>query len=65
MDTLLILLFIIGAMLLIGIFRAPTPAQVVVVQAPVPESVSGGLGCLPLILIGLLMLVLLGVIRFP
>ncbi|WP_129677352.1 hypothetical protein [Candidatus Chloroploca sp. Khr17] len=47
-----------------GFFRTPPAPQVIYIPVPQPEPAASGGGCLPLIITALVMLLLLGVIRF-
>jgi len=56
MDTLLLIIAIAAAALLL--FRPAPQAQVIYVPVEVAEE-RGGLGCLPLIVVGIMLLLLL------
>lgn len=60
----LLALVVAFAALLRGVFRTPPAPQVVYIPVPQAEPAASGAGCLPLLIAGLLILVLLGVIRF-
>ncbi len=60
----LIALVVAVVALLRGAFRTPPSPQVIYIPVPQAESEGSGAGCLPLIVVGLVGLVLLGVIRF-
>ena len=64
MDTVLLMILIVfGLAIASSTFRTPPPPQVIYVPVP-SEPSSGGLGCLPWIVGFVILLVLLGVIRF-
>jgi hypothetical protein len=52
------------AALLRGAFRTPPNPQVIYIPVPQLEPAPSGAGCLPLMIAALVLLVLLGVIRF-
>jgi len=65
MDILPLIALVVAVMALLrGAFRTPPTPQVIYIPVPQAESEGSGAGCLPLILVGLVLLVLLGVIRF-
>ena len=64
METLLIIILIVGTLaLLSNTFRTPPALRIIYVQT-IPEPTSDGFGCLPWIIGILILLVVLGVIRF-
>lgn len=65
MDILPLIALVVAVVALLGgVFRTPPAPQVIYIPVPQPEPTASGAGCLPLILVGLVLLVLLGVIRF-
>jgi hypothetical protein len=61
METLLLIVGIVFIVLML--LRSAPRSQVIYVPIEVTEEHSGGLGCLPLIVVGIMVLVALGVIR--
>jgi hypothetical protein len=62
MQTMLLIIAVaLAAMVL---FRPAPRSQVIYVPVEVSEECGEGLGCLPLIVVGIVVLVALGVIRF-
>ena len=64
MDTLLVIGLVAFVVLLLGLMRPTPTTQIVYVPVEVGTAPRGGIGCLPLVVIGLVLLVARGVIRF-
>jgi len=65
MEFLSLLALVVAVVALLrGAFRTPPAPQVIYIPVPQPEPEASGAGCLTLIVVGLVLLVLLGVIRF-
>jgi hypothetical protein len=68
MDTLFVAIGLAGFIVIVlNVFR-PTPSepQIIYIQtAPPPLPQEGGIGCLPVLIVGLLLLLALGIIRLP
>ncbi len=60
-----VLLLIVGiAVVALLLFRPAPQAQIIYVPVEVAAPQGGGLGCLPVIIIGIILLLALGMIRF-
>lgn len=65
MEFLSLLALVVAIVALLrGAFRTPPAPQVIYIPVPQSEPEASGAGCLLLIILGLVLLVLLGVIRF-
>jgi hypothetical protein len=60
----ILLLIIVGSVAALLVFRPVPRTQIVYVPIEVAEEPQGGLGCLPQIVVAILVLLALGVIRF-
>ncbi len=59
----ILLLIIAGSVAALVLFRPAPRTQIVYVPIEVAEAPQGGLGCLPLLVVAILILLALGVIR--
>jgi hypothetical protein len=60
-----IVLLIIGIVIVTVLFSKPAPqSHIIYVPIEVATAQSGGLGCLPVIIVGLIILLIVGAIRF-
>jgi hypothetical protein len=68
MDTLFVAIGLVGFIVILLHLLRPTHSepQIIFVQTapPPPQAQEGGLGCLPVLLVSILLLLALGVIRF-
>jgi hypothetical protein len=62
MEALLLIIGILALALMLGSGRSISPQQIILVQTEPVEN--GGFGCLPMLLIGIVLLVVLGSLQF-
>jgi hypothetical protein len=68
MDTLFVAIGLVGFILIVLHVLRPNPSepQIIYIQtAPPPLPQETGIGCLPVLIVGLLMLVALGILQLP
>jgi hypothetical protein len=64
MEPVVLIVLIIGIVVVLsGGSPAPVTPSITVIQQPSYESTRNGVGCLPLIVIAVLVLILLGVVQ--
>jgi hypothetical protein len=66
MDTLLVAIGLVGFIVIVLNVLRPNPSepQIIYIQAvPSPLPQEGGIGCLPVLIVGFLLLLALGIIR--